>query len=91
MMLRAKKHTGAENAFRQYTKEYPDDFRGYFNLAQVMFEVGDFNQALENYNISIVKNKTVTEAYLGASNLYIKNGRADLALDICLKVFNLLL
>lgn len=47
------------------TKYYPNDYRGYNNLGNILYQQGDFDAALENYKKSAKLNPSAPEAQMG--------------------------
>lgn len=47
------------------TKYYPNDYRGYNNLGNILYQQGDFDAALDNYKKSAKLNPSAPEAQMG--------------------------
>mmetsp|Transcript_11499 Transcript_11499/g.18774 ORF Transcript_11499/g.18774 Transcript_11499/m.18774 type:complete len:492 (-) Transcript_11499:171-1646(-) len=78
----------AAKMFKLYIEDFPEDFRGYFNLGKALSSQRDVEcdliaEAVANFEKALSLNPDIVDAHVSIAALYIKNAKPQLAVSHC--------
>ncbi len=80
-----RKYTSAKLIYHKIIDKFPTDFRAHFNIAQILLEEQNLDDALTHFHLVIELNFSVMEAYSSIAAIYIRLSKSQLAVDICMQ------
>lgn len=85
----SKQHTKAVMQLKKILKTEPNNANIYHNLANNLYELNDYNEAIEHYKTAIKLNPTFTDSYIQCGMVHRKLKMYDHAIKCLLNAYNL--